>query len=371
MVMKIGILTHYDVNNMGAQLQLWAMYCHIESLGHEPVVLTYKKSYDFVPELERRNQITLASVPYILKNYLFAKGLRLTWHNVRKYRTLKSFRLNKLRHAPHDTAMIDTAIVGADEVFSLELGINKMMFGHGVNTEYMIAYAPSVGQTDIKRIDHYVCRDCMASGLERFVALSARDRSTQRIIKELTGRDAEIVCDPALLYRFPIEKYPLPKGTPRGDYLVVYSYDARLNTSEEAEAIKSYAKHHGLKTVSVGTFHKWCDVNIACNALEWLRCISEAKAVVTDTFHGTIAAAITHRPMAIYYSKEVNSSKMLDLVDRLKLQDRMLSEVSARELERVLGMEQNMAQIDEQIEAMRHDSEHYLTNSLNSVVCKN
>ena len=73
--MKIGILTHYDVNNMGAQLQLWAMYRHLESLGHEPVVLTYKKSYDFVPELERRNQITLASVPYILKNYLFAKGL--------------------------------------------------------------------------------------------------------------------------------------------------------------------------------------------------------------------------------------------------------------------------------------------------------
>ena len=369
--MKIGILTHYDVNNMGAQLQLWAMYRHLESLGHEPVVLTYKKSYDFVPELERRNQITLASVPYILKNYLFAKGLRLTWHNVRKYRTLKSFRLDKLRHTPHDTAPIDAAVVGADEVFSLELGINKMMFGHGVNTENMIAYAPSVGQTDIKRIEHYDCRETMASGLNRFVALSARDRSTQRIIKELTGHDAEIVCDPALLYRFPIEEYPLPKGTPKGDYMVVYSYDARLNTPQEAEAIQSYAKCHGLKTVSVGTFHKWCDVNIACNALEWLRCIAESKAVVTDTFHGTIAAAITHRPMAIYYSKVVNSSKMFDLVDRLKLQGRMLSEISTREIERVFAMEQNMALIDEQIEAMRHDSERYLTNSLNAVLCKN
>ena len=368
--MKIGILTHYDVNNMGAQLQLWAMYRYLESLGHEPVVLTYKKSYDFVPELERRNQITLASVPYILKNYLFAKGLRLTWHNVRKYRTLKNFRLNRLRHEPYDTAQIDAAIVGADEVFSLELGINKMMFGHGVNTENMIAYAPSVGQTDIERIEHYNCRDTMASGLRRFASLSARDSSTQSIIKELTGRDAEIMCDPAILYRFLLEEYPLPKGTPEDDYMVVYSYDARLNTPEEAEAIQTYAERHGLKTVSVGTFHKWCDVNIACNALEWLRCICQAKAVVTDTFHGTIAAAITHRPMAIYYSKVVNSSKMFDLVDRLKLQDRMLSEISTHELERVFGKEQDMDLLDKQIWAMRHDSEYYLINSLNSVVCK-
>lgn len=367
--MKIGILTHYDVNNMGAQLQMWAMYRYLESLGHEPVVLTYKKSYDFVPELERRNQITLASVPYILKNYLFAKGLRLTWHNVRKYLTLRNFRLDKLRHAPYDSATIDAAIVGADEVFSLELGINKMMFGHGVNTKNMIAYAPSVGQTDMERIEHFDCRDIMARGLRGFGSLSARDGGTQQIIKQLTGQEAEIVADPALLYRFPVEEYPLPKGTPKGDYIVVYSYDARLNTPREAEAIQSYAKRHRLKTVSVGTYHKWCDVNIACNALEWLRCISQAKAVVTDTFHGTIAAAITHRNMALYYSKEVNSSKMLDLVDRLGLQDRMLHEVSSKELERVFGQEQNFEEIDREIETLRQASEHYLTNSLNSVIC--
>ena len=61
--MKIGILTHYDVNNQGAQLQLFAMYHLLQAMGHEPVVLTYKKNYDFVPELERRNQITIASIP--------------------------------------------------------------------------------------------------------------------------------------------------------------------------------------------------------------------------------------------------------------------------------------------------------------------
>lgn len=367
--MKIGILTHYDVNNQGAQLQLYAMYRHLEELGHEPVVLTYKKNYDFSPELERRNQITILSVPYIIKNFLIAKGPRLTWHNVRKYLINKRFRTNTLRHVLYSTADIDAAVVGADEVFSLELGINTMMFGHGVNTPNMIAYAPSCGQTDDERIDHFGCRETMASGLEKFVALSARDRRTQSIVEGLTGRSVAIVCDPALLYRFPIEEYPLPSGTPKGDYLAVYSYDARFTAPDEVRAIKEYARRNGLKTVSIGTYHGWCDRNIACNALEWLRCIAGARAVVTDTFHGTIAAAITQRPAAIHYSATVNSSKMLDLVSRLGLEDRMMSAITTEELDRVFALKQDMTALEERIEAMRRESEEYLINSLNRVVC--
>ena len=362
--MKIGILTHDDVNNQGAQLQLFAMYRFLQEMGHEPVVLTYNKNYDFVPELERRNQITIASIPYIIRHFLIAKGPRLTWHNVRKYRINKAFRLDNLRHAPHCSADIDAAIVGADEVFSLELGVNKMMFGHGVNTANMVAYAPSYGQTDMARIEHYHCKEIMASGLSRFVALSARDKRTQEIVASLTGRRVERTCDPALLYEFPLESYTLPKGTPKHDYMVVYSYDARFTAKEEIEAIRRYAKEHNLKTVSVGTYHGWCDVNIPCNALEWLKCISEAKVVVTDTFHGTIAAAITSRPVAIYYSREVNSSKMFDLVEQLGLEERMMQGVTYEELERVFSKEQNMDALAKRIASMREESKRYIHNAL-------
>jgi hypothetical protein len=366
--MKIGILTHYDVNNQGAQLQLYAMYHLLEDMGHRPVVLTYKKNYDFVPELERRNQITLASVPYILRNFLLAKGPRLTWHNVRKYTRNKRLRTRNLRHAPYCMADIDAAIVGADEVFSLELGVNMMMFGHGVNTSNMIAYAPSCGQTDIERIEHYHCKALMSSGLRCFVALSARDKRTQEIIEALTGRSVERACDPALLYKFPIKSYALPRATPKCDYMVVYSYDARFTAKGEIEAIRNYAREHNLKCVSVGTYHGWCDINIPCNALEWLRCIAEAKVVVTDTFHGTIAAAITSRPMAIHYSKQVNASKMLDLVEHLGLNERMMRSVTYEELKRVFDTRQDMDALTKRIEAMREASMRYLHKALS--LCK-
>ncbi|MBO5832089.1 MAG: polysaccharide pyruvyl transferase family protein [Alistipes sp.] len=368
--MKIGILTHYDVNNQGAQLQLYAMYHLLESWGHKPVVLTYKKNYDFVPELEKRNQIGLSSVPYIIKNFVIAKGLRLTWHNVRKYLINKKFRTSTMHHASYSLADIDAAVVGADEVFSLELGVNTMMFGHAVNCDNMIAYAPSCGQTDMKRIDHYHCRNLMSSGLKAFKYLSARDKSTRNIVEELTGREVCEVCDPALLYQFPIEDYIAPSKCPKRDFLVVYSYDARFVDGEEVEAIKRFARQHNLITISPGTYHKWCDVNIACNALEWLKCISLAKYVITDTFHGTIAAAITNRPMAIYYSKEVNSSKMHDLVSKLGLESRMLQRISYDEIERVLGTEMDSEALSSRITAMREESENYLRNAIEGVYAK-
>ena len=53
--MKIGILTHYNVYNMGAQLQLSAMRHYLEDLGHQPVVLTYEKNFDFLEGEKEKN----------------------------------------------------------------------------------------------------------------------------------------------------------------------------------------------------------------------------------------------------------------------------------------------------------------------------
>lgn len=365
--MKIGILTHYDVNNQGAQLQLYASYMQLKSMGHEPVVLTYRKNYDLVPELELRNQISVASVPYILKHFLWEKGLGLTWHNVRKYRKNKHFRLSHFQYASYCHADIDAAYVGADEVFSLELGANMMMYGHGVNTDSMIAYAPSFGQTDMERIERLHFKELIGSGLSRFVALSARDERTRSIVEALTGREVPVVCDPVLLYEFPFERYELPEGTPRKPYLVVYSYDARFVSPSEVEAIRSYARSHGLVTVSPGTYHGWCDVNIACDPLQWLKCIGGAEAVVTDTFHGTIAATITCRPMALTYSREVNSSKMLDLVSRLGLDDRLLPDLTREGLEQVFSRTLDVPSLDARVKEFRAASLNYLTNALKSV----
>ena len=80
--MKVGILTHYNVNNMGAQLQMYALSKVVQDMGHEPIILTYSKHFDFDdPDLEKRNIITIKSYPYIFKEFVVKKGMKQTFVN--------------------------------------------------------------------------------------------------------------------------------------------------------------------------------------------------------------------------------------------------------------------------------------------------
>lgn len=360
--MRIGILTHYDVNNQGAQLQMYALYKELEKLGHEPVILTYVKNYDFDLEKKLRYQASIKSIPYYIKNYLIDCGIGATYRNYKKLKKNKEFRKNCFTFENYATSKIDMAIVGSDEVFSIPMGVNMMMYGHCVSTDKMISYAPSFGQTDIPLLEKHNAKTLVQEGLKKFVDLSARDENTAQIIEKLTGRVPTMVCDPVLLYDFKDTKVKMK--TPRKKYMVVYAYDFNITDKEEIKAIKEYAKENGLITVSPGTYHKWCDKNISCNALEWVEIFKNAECVVTDTFHGTITSIITNKPMAVLIRNKLNSNKMTDLLDRCNISNRRLHEISKKELERVLSKKINFKEVNDRVVELRKNGEDYLKRAI-------
>ena len=362
--MKIGILTHYDVNNQGAQLQMYALYKSLEKMGHEPVILTYVKNYDFDLEKKLRFQVSIKSIPYYMKNYLIKTGIISTYRNYKKLKLNKNFRKNNFNFDNYATADIDMAIVGSDEVFSIPMGVNMMMYGHCVNTDKMVAYAPSFGQTDIELLERHNAKTLVQEGLKKFIYLSARDKNTYNIIKELTGRELEMVCDPAILYRFTQREIEGNIKVPKEEYMVVYAYDHNMTDEKEIKAIKEYAKENNLKIVSPGTYHKWCDKNISCNALQWIEIIKNAKCVVTDTFHGTIVSTITNVPMAVLIRDSLNSNKMTDLLKKLGIEDRRLKLINKKELNKVLNAKIEFKQINNNIETLRLSSTKYLENAI-------
>lgn len=361
--MKIGILTHYDVNNQGAQLQLYAMYKKLEEMGHEPVVLTYVKNYDFDREKKLRYQASIKSIPYYIKNYLLKSGIGATYRNYKKLKLNKKFRKENFKFENYATADIDIALIGSDEVFSIPMGVNMMMFGHCISTNKVIAYAPSFGQTDIKLLEKHNAKILVKEGLKSFVDLSARDKNTANIIEKLTERKTTMVCDPVLLYKFNKEKINKKKILSK-KYMVIYAYDFNINTPDEIKAIKQYAKEHNLITVSPGTYHKWCDKNISCNALEWVEIFKNAECVVTDTFHGTITSTITNRPMAVLIRDNLNSNKMNDLLEKLGLVSRKLVAISKEQLDKVFSEKIDFSDINKNIEEIRKESEEYLISAI-------
>lgn len=362
--MRIGILTHYEVNNLGAQLQMFALSSFLRSLGHETVILTYTKNFDLIPEEGLKNNVSFRSVPYYLKNYLIDKGAGLFLHNAMKYEKLKEFRTKNFQFEPYDSKDLDAVVIGSDEVFSIDVGINQMMYGIGLNCEKSIAYAPAFGKATIQDLKDNRCYDLIKSGLSDMTALSARDTHTQEMIFEMTGRNAQIVCDPVILMDF--DKLPESNTKIKKPYLLVYSYDANMKEPEEYEPIQAFAKRHHLLTVSAGTYHKWCDINVTCDPLEWVQYFRDAEFIITDTFHGFVTSLKTERPFAVYVRNAISPYKMRSLMQQSGTEDREFSSFGFAEIEKIYEKQIDYKKVNENLNVIIQNGRNYLLKNLNT-----
>ena len=121
-----------------------------------------------------------------------------------------------------------------------------------------MSYAASFGNTTIEKIRHWKKDKELAELLNKFDEISVRDRNSSNVIKELTGREAEIHLDPVLIYDFAKEKRNSEAKKISDKYLVVYTYPGRL-TESEAQSIKKYADKHDLRIVGINAYYKFIE----------------------------------------------------------------------------------------------------------------
>ena len=359
---KIGILTHYQIYNHGAILQMLALSYEFASMGYAPYTLTYEKNFDFVPQSEAsfaKEKKRWSSIFYYFKTY----GWKGVVFKIRTKTIFKKFLKKHFKFQPLYHSQMDAVCIGSDEVFSLEKGVNIMMYGHSVVCPTIFSYAGSFGQTDIKEIEERGCRALIAAGFsENFSALSVRDRNSYDIVRSLCGRKAAVVLDPVLLYGYQKELQKNRKSIFKHKYLLLYAYDTRFNLPHEIEAVRAFARKEKIKILSVGSYHAWADRNIPVNPLELLTWFQQAEYVVTDTFHGTILALLAHREVAVFIRKTKNANKMYDLLSSLAVQE---AEVRAEEsllsrFERKIDWEK----LDSVLNQKRTESRNYLNEVL-------
>lgn len=323
--MNIGILTYYGVHNHGAILQAYGLQLVLRKIlnGGGGIVrfLSFERSYEYIDaEKTKKYKLGLNSVPFYFK-YMLEQGIRNLFYNYKKHNTLKNFR-NKyfdLNTSCYDFDG-DLIIIGSDEVFSLEIGYNPMMYGYGLKAKRIISYAASFGPTTIQEIEQKAKKQEIQHGLERFEALSVRDYNSYSIVKNLLSKEVPIVCDPVILYGYESEI----KGftPPEQGYIAIYAYGSRMNNPAEVQAILAYARKHKLKVYSVGYYHEWCDTNIAVSPLELFSWFRNSEMVITDTFHGAVISMICNVPFAVKLRD--NANKLAYLLSEYNLSHRII-----------------------------------------------
>ena len=328
---KAGIITHYDVHNHGAHLQLYALSKVLNTLGYEAKALRYRKNYDFMAEnVSKKYNITLASIPTYLK-YLAQKGLGRTMYNVKKRSTLQKFRIKQklvgeyYSHAKN----LDLAVIGSDEIFSIEPGLNPCFFGMGVPCKKVISYAASFGPTTKEFVRDMYAEEFITAGLSRLSDCSVRDQNSQLVVNAFSGITPPIVCDPVILYGYINEIATAREMRKKNGekYILIYSYDNTMNESENIEKIKASAQAKRLKLYSVGFYHKWCDKNINVDPLDIFDWFVNAEEIITDTFHGAVLSIVTNSKMLVKL-KPTNRNKLLWLMKEYGLEERVLDDFS-------------------------------------------
>lgn len=312
--MRIGVLTFHEIFNPGAFYQTLGTVALLRDLGHEAVVIHYTTpAHRF-------------SAGRVLRNWRLWRHPIMVCELFGRHRAyqeaLVQFPLSPRLDMSDSIADLglDAILIGADVVWDFltpHLGQDPVYFGAGLEGMPVYAWAASCGTASANAdVPGYI-----QPGLPGLTAITVRDTNTQRFAERM-GRSAERIPDPALQLWNRLPDLGRPLDQP---YLLVYmSHD--FKDTRTIASIRRYAQARGLRIVAVCYRHAWVSDNvITIGPGVWLQYVRHAEAFLTNTFHGTLFAAMTGVPIAIDLRGAVRL-KALDAVSDLGLRDQEIGE---------------------------------------------
>ena len=343
--MKVGIMSMQRVINYGSYMQALSLKTMLEGLGHEVVFVDYKAR----PSIQHRHSVKY----WLRKGRQAIKQSGLCWavSNMYRgrpfgYRVRKTYTAGEQAFLPalrelgvdyehfHYRTKVDALVIGSDEVFNClqnadNVGFSPELFGKHNRAKTLVSYAASFGNTTLERLNEYGVAKRIGRYLKKFDHISVRDENSAQIVRTLTGREPVQHLDPVLIGGIENREWT---GNREQNYIAVYAYTNRLSKEECAE-IAAFAERQGLRALLIdgsqknGAFEMVKD----CAPSEIIPYVKNAEMVISDTFHGTIFAIIKHIPFAVYCRQPhgtafTNSEKLLDLLKKLGLMDRLVSE---------------------------------------------
>jgi hypothetical protein len=252
--------------------------------------------------------------------------------------------------------------------------VNPLYYLRFCGKEKRIAYAPSFGRDAVPEYNVRIIKKYLGG----FGNISVRERHGAKIIKQLTGRDVPVVLDPVLLIR--PESWRQFCGNiktgRRNKFVLVFFLDIPDAAVMELldSCIDMYrGRKYDVVFISPETgFFKNHFTGPALyypglGPVDFLREISTADIVLTDSYHGLLFALNFNRNFWIFernYGKGHNlSSRILSMLEYLPLVDRYITGGGAKNWDAPI----DFSPVNKRIEERRAYSLNYLENCLGGV----
>ena len=369
---KVGIITIHRIHNYGSVLQAYALQQICEDLGYQTEIIDYLFPNNF--QLDNKYQTAGDTQPNEPKWIKMLFGLSL----MRQHKGIDSFVANHLHlsqksYSSPDALMdnpphYDVYMTGSDQVWSPRHtnGDAAFMLHFAPNDKPMIAYAASIGASKIPT----ELQQRYSELLNRYQGISVREASGKEIIKELTGKEAQVVLDPTLLLnKDEWNKVATVRHQVRKPYILCYFLNYSFNAFPYVDDLAAdIQRHTGYEIVRVARPpHKFnlcgCSYRIGASPEEFLALARDAELVLTTSFHGTAFAVNYGRPVFTVVKDRVSGdSRQMNLMKSLGLEDKVLTINDAFPDATNAHYDYNIEQ--QRLEVLRKESIQFLTKSL-------
>jgi len=323
-VNKVGIITNYANTNYGSILQSYALQQALKSLGIRCENIQW--SVNKKPSLLYR---TARAGYRIIADSLSAPRRRVERFKQfrQKYIQESKKSYSSIEELAVTNTIYDAFICGSDQIWAPNQFHERYYLGFAGDDKLKIAYAPSIGLPKIPE----TLAPRMADLIKRIDHLSIREEEGARIVKSLTGRNAEVVLDPTLLLN-KNEWLKVAADMPqRKKYILCYFLG---ENNRHRKAAESWSKKTGLPLVVLpfrDIDFKWGNIRIADAGPDiFLSLVDGAQWILTDSYHGMIFSIIMNKPFSVFmrFTEDhplCQNSRIKHLLNRLGLMNRIVT----------------------------------------------
>lgn len=392
--MKIGIITFYNCDNYGAELQAYALQKKLTLLGYDAELLNMEKEahnpsartiFNAIKNRYKQYGLlggTKSSYILIRSKLLGKKAARDNTDKAKaKHRLFRDFfhhytvhseryyTLEELRHA--DRLPYDVIIAGSDQIWNYMqtdyLDVFFMMFANSWGAK-KVSYAASFSVSTIP----VSMKQMYRRYLNNVDFISVRESDAVDIVRDCSGRKAELVLDPTLLIHR--QQWIDWVGNPEymhgnKKYVVIYTlsgsryiYNLAKTIAKKLDAEVLNIKNDYLRIKGDEGITHLYDVG----PREFISLFSKASYVITDSFHGTAFSINFNIPFTTLLNPVSNiNSRALSILNLTRLMDRMIYDDGSNKEPETLSVDFTLA--NGIINDYREKSIKFITESLKLV----
>lgn len=386
---KTAIVSCYFKNNYGSMLQAYATHMALDKLGYSNETIDIS---GFNHEIKR------AKIKYFVKSSLtsdiflskkgMAKNVLIKMFSKNEYASRSKIREKKFdefsksyfRLSPQYTSKTELGAKCTENYSAVVVGSDQLWLPGNIAADYYtlnfvpdtintIAYATSFGQSTLPNDSAQKAKVF----LKKIRHIGVREESGQKLVKELSGRNVPVVCDPTILFTGN-EWLSIQQQEPivAGKYILCYFLG---NNPPHRKFARRLKEKTGCKIVALTHLDEFVksdegyadETPYDVDPADFLNLIRNAEYVCTDSFHCSVFSILYKRQFFTFrrYTRNTiqsTNSRMDTLFNMEGISDRMMT--GNENIQNCLKIETDFDVVHKNLEEIRKKSYDYLKNAL-------